>query len=168
MLKRFIILFSAAAVLGGCASSQMKARKEQRDRAAQSSGLYCDFVNGELYPDVEVMVNLEMAKRCDKDKAFSLTNYKTSNENMGIVFCCAIRGENDSKDEKDDKEQKSSARSEAAPSRSQVAPAAAAAAAAQAVRRAAAPAAKPAAPQQQSKAPEKSNTPEPAVDELGD
>jgi hypothetical protein len=98
MLNRLVILSLAVTILGGCASSQMKTRKEQRDKAAQSSKLYCDFVNGELYPDVEVMLNLEMAKRCDSEKAFSLTNYKTTNENMGIVFCCALP----------DKEQKAS------------------------------------------------------------
>ncbi len=90
MLNRFLVLCLAAAFLGGCASSQMKARKEQRDKASQSSKLYCDFVNGELYPDVEVMLNLEMSKRCDSEKSFSLTNYKTSNENMGIIYCCAL------------------------------------------------------------------------------
>lgn len=90
MLNRLVVLLLATAFLGGCASSQMKARKEQRDKASQTSKLYCDFVNGELYPDVEVMLNLEMSKRCDSEKPFSLTNYKTSNENMGIVYCCAL------------------------------------------------------------------------------
>jgi hypothetical protein len=164
MLKRFVNLFSAAAVsiaiLGGCASSQMKARKEQRDKAAQSSKLYCDFVNGELYPDVEVMVNLEMAKRCDSDKAFSVTNYKTSNENMGIVFCCALRDEKESKEA-----QKSMARSEVTSSQPPPPPPAN-------VRKEAppttgvTPAAPPVAPP--AKAPEKSSKPEAPVDELGD
>lgn len=90
LFTRVLVGIIAVAIFGGCASSQIKARKDQRDKAAQGAKLYCDFVNGELYPDVEVMLNLEMAKRCDSEKAFSITNYKTSNENMGIVFCCAL------------------------------------------------------------------------------
>ena len=106
-------------VLGGCASSQMKQRKEQRDRIVQSSKLYCDFINGEIFPDVEVQLNLEMAKRCDSNKNFTVTNYKTSNENVGVIFCCAIasggatpvdhptsKGADKKDDKKDSKEDK--------------------------------------------------------------
>lgn len=94
MLRKF---FQTVAVLGlvgvfmaGCASSQMKARKDQRDKVSQSSKLYCDFVNGDVYPDVEVQLNLEMAKHCDSEKSFTATGYRTTNENMGIVYCCAL------------------------------------------------------------------------------
>jgi hypothetical protein len=90
MFKVLMVLLTAVTLLAGCASSQMKARKEQRDKAAQSSKIYCDFVNGELYPDVEVMLNLEMSKKCDSEKTFSISQYKTSNENNGIVFCCSM------------------------------------------------------------------------------
>jgi hypothetical protein len=90
MLKTLVICSMASALLAGCASSQMKVRKEQRDKAAQNSKLYCDFVNGDLFPDVEVMLNLEMAKRCDSEKTFTITQYKTTNENMGIVYCCSL------------------------------------------------------------------------------
>ncbi len=86
----FTLSIAATFLLSGCASSQMKARKEQRDRIVQSAKMYCDFVNGEIYPDVEVQLNLEMAKRCDANKNFSVTSYKTSNENVGVVFCCAM------------------------------------------------------------------------------
>jgi hypothetical protein len=97
MLRKF---FQTAAVLGlvgvfmaGCASSQMKARKDQREKVSQTSKLYCDFVNGDVYPDVEVQLNLEMAKRCDSDKSFTATSYRTTNENLGIVYCCALHDE---------------------------------------------------------------------------
>lgn len=90
--RNILISLSVAAtfVVTGCASSQMKQRKEQRDRIVQSAKLYCDFVNGEIYPDVEVQLNLEMAKRCDSSKNFSVTNYKTSNENVGVLYCCGM------------------------------------------------------------------------------
>lgn len=88
--KNLIVLGVAMTFLSGCASSVLKARKEQREKAAQTSKLYCDFVNGEIYPDVEVMLNLEMAKRCDSERTFTITQYKTSNENMGVLYCCSI------------------------------------------------------------------------------
>ena len=73
----------------GCASSKMKERKEQRDKVAAQAKLYCEFINGDVYPDIDVALNLEMAKRCDSEKPFSMTNYKTSAENPGVIFCCS-------------------------------------------------------------------------------
>lgn len=87
---KYIALLLSLAVFSGCASSSMKARKEQREKVAQSSRFYCDFVNGEVYPDVEIALNLEMAKRCDSDKNFSITQYKTPSENVGMMFCCIL------------------------------------------------------------------------------
>ncbi len=76
----------------GCASSKMKERKEQREKVIQSSKFYCEFINGEVYEDVDVALNLEMAKRCDLEKPFSLTNYKTRSENPGVIYCCSSNG----------------------------------------------------------------------------
>ena len=77
--------------LSGC-SSAMKQRKEQREKLAQSSKFYCDFVNGEVFTDVEVQLNLEMAKRCDPEKHFSVSSYKTPSENQGVLYCCSLSG----------------------------------------------------------------------------
>ncbi len=85
---RILLLVVSFIFVTGCASSQMKQRKEAREKISQSSKMYCDFVNGELFPDIEVVLNLEMAKKCDGEKNFSITQYKTSNENMGIMYCC--------------------------------------------------------------------------------
>ena len=85
-----IIVACAATVITGCASSQMKARQQQRDKLAQTSGAYCEFVNGEIYHDVDVQMNIEMAKRCDMDKSFSITSYRTPSENQGVIYCCAM------------------------------------------------------------------------------
>lgn len=91
MLRSIISLVAVAALtLAGCSSAQ-KARKEAREKISTSSGLYCDFVNGELFPaDVEVALNIEIAKKCDANKALSITQYKTPAENNGVVFCCSI------------------------------------------------------------------------------
>ncbi len=91
MIHSALVFLAAASIfVTGCSSAQ-KARKEQRDKVAASSKLYCDFVNGELFPaDVEVALNLEMAKKCDSERAFTITNYKTPAENNGVVFCCSI------------------------------------------------------------------------------
>lgn len=104
MFKSIILIVVTCGFFVGCSSSQIKARKEQRNVAAQQSKIYCDFVNGELYPDVEVMLNLEMAKKCDNEKSMSISSYKTSNENTGIVFCCAMAD----KSERSERTEKSS------------------------------------------------------------
>lgn len=87
-LLKISILTVVAVYLSACASGSFKARQQQRDRVANSSGLYCEFVSGDEYPDVDVEVNFQMAKKCDPSKHFSLANYKSSSENYGIVFCC--------------------------------------------------------------------------------
>lgn len=89
-LRIFIVSLLSLVFLAGCASSKLKERKEQRDKVAQSSKLYCEFINGDIYPDIDVALNLEMAKRCDSEKPFSLTNYKTPAENPGILYCCSM------------------------------------------------------------------------------
>lgn len=87
MLLSALMLF----VLSACGSSQIKARKELRDREAQESHLYCDFVNGETYPDVDVAVNLEMAKHCDSEGPLTISGYRSPSEAIGIVYCCRLR-----------------------------------------------------------------------------
>jgi hypothetical protein len=87
---KFIALLVSLTIFSGCASSSMKARKEQREKVSQTSRFYCDFVNGEVYPDVEIVLNLEMAKRCDSDKNFSISQYKTNSENVGMMYCCVM------------------------------------------------------------------------------
>lgn len=71
-------------------SSAKKERIDQRDKLANSSGLFCDFVNGEQYSDVEVVLNLEMAKKCDGSKPFSVSHYRNASDVNGVVFCCSM------------------------------------------------------------------------------
>lgn len=87
-LFRISILATVVAVLSGCASGTYKARQEMREKAAASTGLFCEFVNGEQHTDVDVELNLQMAKRCDASKPFSITNYRNSSEMFGVVYCC--------------------------------------------------------------------------------
>lgn len=86
-----LVLSIGTLILTSCASST-KARQEARDKAAISSGLYCEFVSGDEYEDVDVEVSLRMSKKCDSNKPFNLTNYKNSSENFGLVYCCSMKG----------------------------------------------------------------------------
>jgi len=90
VLKVTACFVSGAMLLTACGSSQIKARKEQRDKISQSSKLYCEFVNGEAFPDVDVALNLEMAKRCDPSGQMTITGYRSPSEAIGIVYCCAL------------------------------------------------------------------------------
>jgi hypothetical protein len=76
--------------LSACSSSKLKERKEQRDRVAQTSKMYCEFINGDIFPDIDVAVNLEMAKRCDADKPYSISQYNTRSDSTGIMYCCTV------------------------------------------------------------------------------
>lgn len=86
---KFIIGAMLGLVLAGCAGG-FKERQLVRERVAQSSGLFCEFVSGSEFPDVDVEVNLRMAKKCDSDKNFSVTQYQNSSNQYGLVYCCAI------------------------------------------------------------------------------
>lgn len=79
-------------ILTGCASSSYKARLDTREKQAASAGLYCEWVNGDKYSDIDVEINLQMAKRCDSNKPFTLTPYKNSSDVNGIMYCCAMVG----------------------------------------------------------------------------
>ena len=83
----------ALALFAGCSSAKIRARKEERDRVSQSAHIYCDFVNGEVFPDVEVATNLEMAKHCDSQKSLSVTAYHSPSDNVGLVFCCGTNAD---------------------------------------------------------------------------
>jgi hypothetical protein len=85
----FLVLVSLGLSVGCSSSSKLKERKDQREKAMSQSRLYCEFINGEIYPDLDVALNLEMAKRCDVDKPFSISDYKTPTETPGIMYCCA-------------------------------------------------------------------------------
>ncbi|MCK6597382.1 MAG: hypothetical protein L6Q37_03390, partial [Bdellovibrionaceae bacterium] len=81
-----IIFLVIGMVLGGCSSAQK--RQEERNKVAQSSGLYCEFVNGDANNDVDVEINLQMSKKCDISKQFTITNYKNASDIFGLVYCC--------------------------------------------------------------------------------
>ena len=48
-----LLLLLVVAGLGGCASSQQRVRKEQRDKLVQTAKLYCEFLNGEQFHDID-------------------------------------------------------------------------------------------------------------------
>lgn len=83
--------------LAGCSSGQSK-RKEQQLQVIKSSKIYCEFVNGENNQDADVVLNLQMGARCDYEKPYSITGYKTPADITGLMFCCGVAA--DKKSEK--------------------------------------------------------------------
>jgi hypothetical protein len=90
--NRFLLLSVGVIFMTGCASGTFKARQEQREKMASSSGMYCEFVSGDLFPDLDVELNMRMAKRCDADRNYSITQYKDSSDQFGIMYCCSMTG----------------------------------------------------------------------------
>ncbi|HEX7672867.1 MAG TPA: hypothetical protein VF412_01780 [Bdellovibrio sp.] len=79
-------------LLSACASGTFKARQELREKMAVNSGLYCEFINGDQHPDTDVELNMQMARRCDANRPFSITNYKNASDQIGVMYCCAMQG----------------------------------------------------------------------------
>lgn len=94
-LLYFLTASVTALVLSSCSTAR-KERLEQREKIAGTSGLYCDFINGEKFNDVEVVLNLEMGKRCDSSKPFSISGFKSAAEVVGMMYCCSTMRKSDS------------------------------------------------------------------------
>ncbi len=89
-MKKYLLLVVGAMVLSSC-SSHYKKRQEMREKASAASGLYCEFISGDLYTDLDVELNLQMAKKCEVDKNYSITNYKNASDQIGVIYCCQIQ-----------------------------------------------------------------------------
>ena len=92
MANRFLMLLGAVVFMSGCASGTFKARQEQREKMAASAGLYCEFVSGDLFPDLDVELNMRVAKRCDAERNLTITSYKNSSDQTGVMYCCSMTG----------------------------------------------------------------------------
>jgi outer membrane biosynthesis protein TonB len=100
MSIRLSILFaSTGLLLAGCSSAQ-KARLAEREKVSAASGMYCEFISGDVHNDIDVELNLQIGKRCDANKPFTMTNYKNSSENYGVIYCCSLAKKEEKKDEK--------------------------------------------------------------------
>lgn len=86
----FLFTMIATVFFAGCSTAKLKARKDSRDRLAASTKMYCDFVNNDKFPDVEVQLSMEMGKKCEADKPFSISSMRTVNDTLGIVYCCNL------------------------------------------------------------------------------
>lgn len=93
---RFLLLLASAFTLSAC-SSAMKQRAEQRDKLSVSSGFFCEFINGDEFQDIDVELNLALARRCDSTKSSSLTNYKNSSDVYGVIYCCTLAKKDEKK-----------------------------------------------------------------------
>lgn len=87
MLALSTLVFGA-----GCSSGKAK-RAEQQAQVVKSSKIFCEFVNGENQQDVDVVLNLQMGAKCDFEKPYSITNYKTAADITGLMFCCGVVGD---------------------------------------------------------------------------
>lgn len=106
MLSTRSLLLSLLALLflAACTSSAVRSRRDQREKLVKEGGkIYCEFLNGEAYPDIDIALNLEMAKRCDPEQSISITNYKSPAETSGLVYCCTTIGKATAKLDKNDK-----------------------------------------------------------------
>jgi hypothetical protein len=81
---------AATLILSGCGGARLKARQEQRDKLVTTTGLYCEWVNGEKHTDFDVELNLSMAKRCDSTRPFTIMPYKNISDQNGILYCCSV------------------------------------------------------------------------------
>lgn len=86
----YSFFFFVLALQFSSCSSARKERSEQREKIASNAGMYCDFINGEQFVDVEVVLNIEMAKKCDSTKPFSVSHYRNSSDVNGMVYCCSM------------------------------------------------------------------------------
>lgn len=80
-----------AIIISGCSAAQ-KARREERDRVVQSKGVLCDFVSESDFKDIDIELNLRLAKKCDASKPFNISSYKRVSENPGVLYCCNTNG----------------------------------------------------------------------------
>lgn len=86
------LLLAAFALLAfaGCSSTAQKERKAQREGLIKSAKLYCEYINGEQYQDMDVFLNIQMASKCDAEKPYSISQYRTPSDIQGIMFCCGL------------------------------------------------------------------------------
>lgn len=91
MKKIGILGLAFAIIISGCSAAQ-KARREERDRVVQSKGVLCDFVSESDFKDIDIELNLRIAKRCDASKPFNISSYKRVSENPGVLYCCNTNG----------------------------------------------------------------------------
>ena len=92
MLKSIVLLVGSLLILIAGCSSASKARRLEREKLVHSKGVYCDFVSEADYNDVDVELNLRLAKKCDASKPFSITSHKRVSENPGVLYCCNSEG----------------------------------------------------------------------------
>lgn len=86
-LFRFAVLSVGLVFFSSC-GSMYKQRQAEREKVSQASGIYCEFVNGDDHSDVDVEMNLQMAKKCETTKPYSFSNYRNASDIFGLVYCC--------------------------------------------------------------------------------
>lgn len=84
------IVLASTVLFSGC-STAYKARQEEKNKVAATSGHYCEFINGDAHNDVDVELTLQMTKKCDLSKPYTMTNYKNASDIFGVIYCCGYQ-----------------------------------------------------------------------------
>jgi hypothetical protein len=88
------VVWLALIILFGLSCSGRKAREarlKERDEVIKQSRLYCQFLSGEDFPDIDVKTNIEVGKKCDESKPLSLSHYVTPSKISGVLYCCNLK-----------------------------------------------------------------------------
>lgn len=88
-ILRPLLVLIASSFLVNC-SSHYKKRQEQREKVSAASGMFCEFVSGDEYPDIDVEMTFRLARRCDVSRPINMTNYRNASDNFGIFYCCKV------------------------------------------------------------------------------
>lgn len=117
LIKSFMTLALFAVVFAGCSTNKKK--HDLRERAANATGLFCDFVNGDKHKEVELELNVSMARKCDPEKPYSITGYRNASEVHGLMYCCSMRKVADKNDKAEKTEKAEKADKSDKPSKSE-------------------------------------------------
>ena len=89
LFKVLLLGLVGVTFLVGCSGRRAReARLKERQEITRQTQMFCEFVSGEEYPDIDVKVNIEMGKKCEKEKPFSFSHYVTPSKITGVLYCC--------------------------------------------------------------------------------
>lgn len=92
---RLALAFVIFIGLAACSSKERKQRQIAREQVVTTSKFYCEFINGEKFSDLDVMLNISMADKCDTTQHFSVNQYRTASEIPGVLYCCNLKSKSE-------------------------------------------------------------------------
>lgn len=85
-----LVLLTAFLLISHCVGTSKKQRLVQKDHVVASKKVVCERVDGEKYPDVDVLLTINMGERCDFSKPFSITDYRSFDDIPYVIYCCNL------------------------------------------------------------------------------